>query len=59
MTPLHFVQSAACAKILLERGADMYAQDCIGKTSVSMATLNVATEILCLSGADVDLRDRN
>ena len=99
MTPLHFVQSAACAKILLEHGADMCAQDCMGKTPVAMATLNgrldvlealchhgaplnlasswgatplmyaqygrsktervSATEILCRSGADVDLQDRN
>ncbi|XP_078351408.1 ankyrin repeat domain-containing protein 61-like [Oculina patagonica] len=99
MTPLHFAQSAACAEILLEHGADMCAQDCMGKTPVAMATLNgrldvlvtlcnhgaplnlasswsatslmyaqygrskaervSATEILCRSGADVDLQDRN
>lgn len=99
MTPLHFVQSAVCAKILLEHGADMCAQDCMGKTPVAMATLHgrldvletlchhgaslnlasswgatplmyaqygrsktervQATEILCRSGADVDLQDRN
>ncbi|XP_078381493.1 ankyrin repeat domain-containing protein 61-like [Oculina patagonica] len=99
MTPLHFAQSAACTEILLEHGADMCAQDCMGKTPVAMATLNgrldvlatlcnhgaplnlasswgatplmyaqygrskaervSATEILCRSGADVDLQDRN
>ena len=96
MTPLHFVRSAACVKILLEHGAGKCAQDCMGKTTVSMATLNgrldvlealchhgaprsswgatplmyaqygrsktdrvSATEILCHSGADVDLQDRN
>lgn len=99
MTPLHFVQSAVCAKILLRHGADMCAQDCMGKTPVAMATLHgrldvletlchhgaslnlasswgatplmyaqygrsktervQATEILCRSGADVDLQDRN
>ena len=99
MTPLHFVQSAACAKVILEHGADMCAQDCMGETPVSMAMLNrrldvlealchhgaplnlasswggtplmyaqygrsktervSATKILCRSGADVDLQDRN
>ncbi|KAJ7384473.1 hypothetical protein OS493_021102 [Desmophyllum pertusum] len=99
MTPLHFAQSAPCVEILLGHGADMSAQDCMGKTPVAMATLNghldvlealcnhraplnlasswgatplmyaqygrskaervTATEILCRSGADVDLQDRN
>ena len=99
MTPLHFAQSAECVEILLGHGADMSAQDCMGKTPVAMATLNgrldvlealcnhgaplnlascwgatplmyaqygrskaerlSATDILCRSGADVDLQDRN
>ena len=50
-SPLHdaltFVQSAARAKIRLEHGArDMCGQDCMGKTSVSMATLNGRHNVL-------------
>ena len=101
MTPLHFIQSAACANILLEHGADTCAQDCMRKTPVAMVTLKSrldvleslchrvapldlasswgatplmymyaqygrsktervsATEILCRSGANVHLQDRN
>ena len=52
MTPLHFAQSAACVKILLENGADMSAQDCMGKTPVAIATL---LEELCCHGAPLNL----
>ena len=46
MTALHFAQSAACVEILLEHGADMAAQDCMGKTPVSMATLDGRVDVL-------------
>ena len=58
MTPLHFAQSAACVKILLENGADMSAQDCMGKTPVAMATLYGrfdVLEALCCHGAPLNL----
>ena len=58
MTPLHFAQSAACVKILLENGADMSAQDCMGKTPVAMATLYGrfdVLEALCCHGAPFNL----
>ena len=34
----HFIQSTACANILLEHGADMCVQDCMGKTPVAVVT---------------------
>ena len=46
MTALHFAQSAACVEILLEHGADMTAQDCMGKTPISMATLDGRLDVL-------------
>lgn len=58
MTPIHFAQSAPCAEILIEHGADMCAQDCMGKTPVAMATLNGhldVLETLCNHGAPLNL----
>ena len=58
MTALHFAQSAACVEILLEHGADMAAQDCMGKTPVSMATLSGCLDVLetlCNHGAPLNL----
>lgn len=46
MTALHFAQSRECVEILLEHGADMAAQDCMGKTPVSMATLDGRLDVL-------------
>ena len=46
LTALHFAQSVACVEILLEHGADMAAQDCMGKTPVSMATLDGRLDVL-------------
>lgn len=57
-TPLHFVHSAECARILIDCGADINVQDCIGKTPLSMATLNGrydVMEVLCSQGACVNL----
>ena len=58
MTALHFAQSAACVEILLGHGADMAAQDCMGKTPVSMAILDGrldVVEALCNHGAPLNL----
>lgn len=58
MTPLHFAQSPECVEILLEHGADMAAQDCMGKTPVSMATLDGRLDVLealCSHRAPINL----
>lgn len=58
MTALHFAQSAACVEILLEHGADIAAQDCMGKTPVAMATLNGLLDVLaalCINRAPLNL----
>ena len=58
MTPLHFAQSAQCVKVLLENGADMSAQDCMGKTPVAIATLYGRFDVLeelCCHGAPLNL----
>lgn len=60
-TPLHFVRSAECARVLLHYGAGIDVQDCIGKTPLSMATLNGrhgVMEVLCNRGAHVDLASK-
>lgn len=56
--PLHFARSSACVDILLAHGASLNAQDCMGKTPLSMATLNGRLDVmekLCKEGADVGL----
>ena len=58
MTALHFAQSPECVEILLEHGADMAAQDCMGKTPVSMATLDGRLDVLetlCSNRAPINL----
>ena len=56
--PVHFARSAKCARVLLERGADLDATDCTGKTPLSVATLEGrldVMELLCEEGARVDV----
>ena len=60
-TPLHFARSTTCAEILLDYGADIDVQDCIGKTPLSMATLSGRHDVmrtLCERGASVDLASK-
>ena len=45
MTGLHIAQSTECVEILLEHESHIAAQDCMGKTPVSMVTFDGRLEV--------------
>lgn len=67
-TPLHFAaqgQQSAAARVLLEAGAEVDAQDKFGKTPLSVALFNVrdgagdVVRVLLDSGASPDVKNKS
>ncbi len=56
-TPLHVTQNATIAKLLIENGADLSAENDLGDTPIFNKEIQIA-EILLDAGADINLKNR-